>query len=420
MFGKAAQTRNPPASYPTHVYISKLRRICVVFMDKTIVSTRAYKFRIYPSKKQEILILEHLKISVDVWNMLLAKTKEKYEKERLFIKKSDLQLLVKKCGLFSQTAQVLSHRLYHSIEWKILAKKHGLKRGFPRFKKTGQIKTLIYPQAGFHLGQRLHVSPFGEVQIVQHRKINGQIKTLSIKRESSGKMFAIFNVIVEHQNSKEKSGSAVGVDLGVEKFAVLSDGSVIQNPKHFKKWQNRLSYYCHVCSRKLKGGSNRLKARLKIAKIHEKIANTRTDFLHKISNKLVSTYSLLSLEKLDSQKMAGRWLGKWINDAGWIKFAQMLCYKAESAGCRVVFVDPRNTSKLCSSCGTIVEKDLRTRIHNCQSCGLSIDRDLNASINILKRATLGSSESYACGDGSKTVSSQKQESQFLTVGSTNR
>ena len=137
---------------------------------------------------------------------------------------------------------------------------------------------------------------------------------------------------------------------------------------------------------------------LKIALVHEKIGNTRQDFLHKIANQLLSNYSFIALEKLASQEMAEKGHGKNINDAGWNMFANILDYKAEEAGSRVVFVNPRNTSRECSDCGALVNKELWERRHNCPSCGLSMDRDVNAAINILKRATEGTSGSNASGN----------------------
>ena len=150
-------------------------------------------------------------------------------------------------------------------------------------------------------------------------------------------------------------------------------------------------------SRKKKGSANRKKAKFKVALIHEKIANIRSDYLQKTANKLLADYSFIAMEKLESQTMAQHNFGKSIYDVSWDKFANILRYKAESAGTKLVFVNPKNTTKECSSCSNLVEKSLWERQHNCPSCGLSIDRDVNAAINILKRATVGQTGSNACG-----------------------
>ncbi len=138
---------------------------------------------------------------------------------------------------------------------------------------------------------------------------------------------------------------------------------------------------------------------MKVARIYEEVSNTRTDFLHKTSTKLVNDYSLIALEKLASKEMSEQNFGKQINDAGWNMFANMISYKAEEAGAVVEFVDARNTSQLCSRCGSRVQKELHERTHCCPHCGLTVDRDLNAAKNILMRATQGHCGSNASGDG---------------------
>lgn len=136
---------------------------------------------------------------------------------------------------------------------------------------------------------------------------------------------------------------------------------------------------------------------MKLARAYETLGNSRLDFLHKTSHNLVSQYSLISLENLNIKGMVQEKFGKQINDAGWGTLASMLCYKAENAGCKVVFVNPKGTTQECSRCGTVVPKTLADRVHNCPSCGLILDRDLNAAYNILKRCTVGHTEINACG-----------------------
>jgi len=364
---------------------------------------KSYRFRIYPSKKQEAMLIEHLRTSKDIWNFLLSKSKEKYEQEGKFYSKTELQRMVKGTLLYSQTAQAVSHRLYAAIRRKI-----DRKCGFPRFKSIERMKSLYYPQFGFALSEKLEVSPFGKITIVKHRQIDGKIRTLAIKRESTGKWFAIFCSESDASFQKENRGPAVGIDMGLEKFAVLSDGTIIKNPRHLKHKEIKLAS-CHKrLSKKKKGSRNRQKARLKLAIVHEKVANCRKDFLHKTANSLVSKYSMVAMEDLGSQEMSSKGHGKGINDAAWAMFASMIAYKAESAGCKIVLVDSRNTSQICSGCGGMVEKTLWERQHSCKGCGLDIDRDLNASINILKRATAGMAGSNACGNGT-IVPSLKQE-----------
>ena len=270
------------------------------------------------------------------------------------------------------------------------------------------MKSLVYPQAGFSLDKKLKVTPFGKINIKKHREIKGKIKTLTLKREPSGKWFVCFCVEQEKKQPRINTGKEIGIDLGLKDFATLSNGIKINNPKHFKKWENKLAFIQRRKDRKKKGSKNRKKANLKIAQLHEKIANCRKDFLHKLSTNFVNTYSLIALEKLQSQKMAEQNFGKSINDAGWGMFANMLCYKAEEAGSKAVFVDPKYTTQECNRCGTLSKKELCDRRHNCPSCGLSMDRDLNAAKVILKRATAGYAGCNACGVGT-IVPSMNQE-----------
>jgi putative transposase len=395
---------------------------------------KTYKFRIYPSKKQEMQMKDHLKTEKNLWNELLDANKKKYETEKRFLTTNEMHNIVKDKGLYSQTAQALSQRLENAL-WKMIKmKKQGKKCGFPRFKSIDRMKSLYYPQFGFKLDKKLSVTPFGEISIKQHREIKGKIKTLTLKRESSGKWFAVLCVVQERQEckesreskeqkstifdekqekyreqKKEKQENQIGVDLGLIRFATLSNGEIIENPKYYKKYEERLALLQRKLSKKEKGSKNREKAKHKVAVVYEKIANARLDFLHKISNKLVNSYSFIALEKLNSKEMSKRikgklHLGKHIIDAGWNKFTNMLCYKAEEAGCRVVFVEAKNTTQECSNCHRIVEKQLSDRIHHCPFCGLKIDRDLNSALNILIRATQGHCGSNACRDQASTLS----------------
>jgi len=377
---------------------------------------RLYKFRLYASKTQEKHICQHLEISRELWNYLLEKSKKKYETERRFFSKSELQLMAKGSRLYSQAAQAVCHRLHAAIRAKVIAKKLGRNYGFPRFKPMGRAKSIYYPQFGFHLESKLSVTPFGEIAIKKHREITGKIKTLAIKMEASGKLFAIFCVETEEAPARMNNGPRVGMDLGLKRFATLSDGMIIDNPRHLKKHEEKLAFLQKELSKKRKGGKNRQKAKLKVARAYEEVANARHDFLHKAANRLLSSYSLIALEELQAKEMVQKKFGKWINDAAWSMFSHILAYKAESAGCNVVFVNPEGTTQECSACGTQVPKTLQDRMHICPACGLTMDRDLNASINILNRATAGIAGSNACGDGSKEEPSWKQEAHAFRRG----
>jgi len=294
-------------------------------------------------------------------------------------------------------------------------KKKGVKRGFPRFKSIDRVKSLYYPQFGFKLGSRLDVAPFGSICIVRHREIEGRIKTLTLKRETSGKWFAIFTVEQSEPMAKENYNPQVGVDVGLTHFATFSDGLVIENPRYFKKHEQKLKFLHRKLSKRIKRSRNHWKARRRLSVAFEKVSNARSDFLHKLSTEIVRSYSFIALENLEIKKMSGKRFGKSIYDVSWGMFVRMLDYKAESAGCQVVLVNPKNTSKQCSCCGYLVEKNLSERVHMCPECGLVTDRDLNAAKNILAKATAGMAGSNAC-EVEEASSSVKQEAQGLSFG----
>ena len=373
---------------------------------------RAYAFRLYPSKTQQNELEHHLWTEKKLWNTLLEKTKKRYGEEGRFYSQRELQRMVKDSGLYSQSAQAIAHRLHRALQVKVRAKNRGQKWGFPRFKSFERMRSIYYPQSGFSLDEKLQVSQFGEISIVQHRAIKGKIKTLTLKREASGKWHAIFTVEQELQTPKTNKGPAVGLDLGLNRLATLSDGKIIQNPHHFRALEQKLAAAQRLLSRKHKGSHNRQKAAKNVALVHEKMADARKDYLHKSANWLLSNYSKIVMEDLRIDEMAQKGHGKGIHDASWGMLTNMLCYKAESAGSEIVFVDPKYTSQECSGCHSIVSKSLRERIHQCSSCGLVLDRDVNAAINILTRATAGMAGSNACGDEAIAPSLKQEAAPF--------
>jgi putative transposase len=231
----------------------------------------------------------------------------------------------------------------------------------------------------------------------------------------SGKWFACFSCKIESKPMFKRE-RAVGIDLGLKSFAVLSDGTSIENPCYYRLYERRLKSLQRRLSKKEKGTRNREKARILVARLHEKIMNRRTDFLHKTSRAITNTFETVYVEDLRIRNMIkNHHLAKSISDVGWGRFMQMLCYKEEESGGRVIFVDPRGTSQMCSGCGEIVPKSLSNRLHVCPYCELVLDRDVNASRNVLKIGrgppdykpveTMTSAQPFRAGQ----VSSMKQE-----------
>jgi putative transposase len=287
--------------------------------------------------------------------------------------------------IHSQVLQNIAKRIKDSYTNFYARRRIGLKAGLPRFKKYGRYKSITYPQFGFNIeGNKLNLSKIGNVRIRQHRELPEQIKTLTVKRMPSDKWYAFFSCIVEAQ-PKEKSFEDVGIDVGLNSYAVLSDGVRIRNPRFYRKEEKRLGLLQRGLSRKVRGSSNWVKAKTRVTRLDEKIGNRRTDFLHKASRKIADAYETVYVEDLKIGNLVkNHCLAKSISDAGWGSFISMIAYKAESAGGRLLKVDPRNTTQNCSQCGEHVKKSLSDRMHKCPRCGLKMDRDLNASKNILK------------------------------------
>ena len=215
-----------------------------------------------------------------------------------------------------------------------------------------------------------------------HREIKGKIKTLTIKRYAD-KWYAIFScegIVLDKIKPLEKK---IGIDVGLENFATLSNGEVIENPKFFRRNEKQLVKLQRRLSSKKKGSKNRQKAKLRVSRQHEKIFNQRNDFLHNQTAKIVRRFKIIAVEKLNVKGMVqNKYLAKSISDAGWSSFVQMLSYKVENTGGKVEQVNPRYTSQICSSCGNRQKMSLNKRNYKCL-CGLEMSRDLNASRNIL-------------------------------------
>lgn len=335
-----------------------------------------------------------------IYNTALAQRKEAWEREKRSVTRVEQQVWLKEAKktderlqeIYSQVAQEVLFRVERAFAAFFRRVKNGETPGYPRFKGRGRYKSITFTQFGEGKGAsfqdgKMRLSKIGPVKIRLHREIPGTIKTVTVKRDATGKWWAIFTAEIEIARPQAHTGPAVGLDAGLEKFAALSDGSIIENPRHLRKTEKRLKHAQRNFSRKKKGSRNREKARRKLAKLHVKVFSQRRDFLHKQSRRLVETYSLIAVEKLNIKGVVkNHRLAKSISDAGWGEFVAMLEYKAAEAGTKLVKVNPSGTSQECSRCGMDVPKELSERTHCCPHCGLTLDRDVNAARNILKKA----------------------------------
>jgi len=375
---------------------------------------RAYRFRLYPSKCQQALLDNGRVLAKQLWNSLLEYTKAEYDKTGKFPSSGALYKLTKHSGLYAQVAQNVARRLHTALRRIGQMRKLGKCAGFPRFKPVERVKSLHYPQDGFSIlaNGTLKVTPFGAICIRKHREINGRVKGLTLKREPSGKWFAIFTVEEERCVPRINRGDSIGVDLGLQRFATFSNGASITNPRFYQHAEVRLAMLQRALSQCKRGGKNLAKTKAKLARAFERVDNMRRDFLHKASRQLVETYSFVALEALAPSEMARQRFGKSILDASWAMFANFTCYKAVEAGCTIKFVNPQGTTKTCSACGNQQDVSLNQRTYCCPRCGLTRDRDVNAAINILAKATAGTAESHAWGDEAEALSMSQEASRL--------
>ena len=335
------------------------------------------KFRLYPSKTVEKRLEENLELCRWLYNRLLEELNKAKVEGRKVAQKDTQALIVKLkaqkselAQVYSKVLQMVNYQLWSNVRALAGAKRNGRKVGRLRF-KGGWFKTLNFNQSGFRFeGKRLVLSKIGAINVKLHRPLGGKVKGVIVKRTLSGKWYAVFQVENAPVIRLSETGKAIGLDMGVKNFLSDSDGRQIENPKFYEKSLVKLRVVHHVLSRKKKGSKNRVKARVRLARVHERLENQRNDFLHKLSRFYVDNYDVIAVENLNVKGMVkNHCLALRIHDASWSKFFQMLSYKAENAGRALVKVNPRGTS--------------REYKHG------NLDRDYNAALNILERGLSG-------------------------------
>ena len=348
---------------------------------------RAYKYRLYPSKEQKELIAKHIGSSRFVYNLALETKNTAYIGSKHNFSPFDLikQLpkLKKECAWLKE---VNSQSLQQSIQNMDIAFKLFFKgAGFPKFKSKHRGKqSFSIPQNVLVENNLLIIPKFKEgIDIVLHRPIKGTIKSATISVTATGKYFVSILVDTNTEiptKAPITENATIGIDLGIKDFAITSDGEVFENPKYLRKAQSKLKYVQRKYS-KHKG--KRTKQRL--ALLHEKVANKRKDFLHKVSTRLIRENQTIALETLAVSNMVKNHnLAQAISDASWSTFVTMLEYKADWCGKNILRIGRFSpSSKTCNNCGYInQELTLNDRSWTCPKCNSVLDRDVNAAINI--------------------------------------
>lgn len=365
-------------------------------MIRTI--NKAFQFRLYPTPEQEKTLASHFGQARFVYNFFLRKRIDYYAsnkgKEKQSLNYHDTAKMLTELKqqpdtiwLKESNSQSLQQSLRHLDNAYNHFFNHGFK--FPNFKKKSKKQSFSVPQH-FNINTKtklLHIPKLTPIRIILHREIEGIIKSITISKTPSGKYFASILCEIEKSIEPKKKGNQIGIDLGIKSFLVTSDNERVDAPKYLRKSEDKLKHFQQLLSRKIKGSNRRNKARIKVARIHEKIVNQRTDFLHKLSNRLVSENQSIFAEDLHVRGiMANHCLAKSVADSGWSEFVRQVKYKSEWNGVYFGQIDRFfPSSKRCNSCGWINESlTLKDREWTCRGCGEIVDRDFNASQNILQ------------------------------------
>jgi len=387
------------------------------------MSIRAYKFRLEPTSAQALGLDDVLSAHRWLYNECLDQRVQAWREFQVSASYYDQanwlwaeRRFNPRIGVLNySSSQATLRRVQRSFEnffRRVKENQEGKARrkpGFPRFKGVDQFKSFEFPSVGDGVGldgNRLRVQGIkGLVSIRKHRDEEGKTKTIRVKKEA-GHWFAILSCELPDVPLVPNGRPAVGVDVGLCSFLVDSEGNKTGNPRFLQKSLKELRRANRSLARKKLASRKRQEAKLRLQRIQARVADKRRDFLHKLANEVVGSHGLVAVERLNIQGMtrkrrkkeakqekgaqkqrkSTRTKRRNIHDASWGMFREMLRYKAASAGCEVIEVDPRGTSQDCSRCGTVVPKDETVRWHECPRCGLSLDRDHNAARNILLRA----------------------------------
>lgn len=375
---------------------------------------KAYEYRLYPNKEQQVLLAKHFGCNRFIYNWALALRKDLYESKGESISKYELNKKITelcKEEKYIWLKEVLTQSLQQSIQNLDTAfiKFFKEKKGFPKFKskKTHRYSYRIPQRVKIDFEKhKVYLPKIKWVNIRVNRQFTGKIKSATVKQVPSGKYFV--SILVEENSINKKQlpitfDKAVGIDLGIKDSCVLSDGTKVPNPKFLRSKEKRLKILQKRLSRKQKGSANRNKQRIKVAIQHEKISNCRKDFLHKLTTKLVkeSQFDTFCLETLGIQNMMkNHKLAKSISEVSWYQFKTLLEYKAGKEGKNVVSIGRfEPSSKLCTCGYKNNDLTLADREWTCPMCNTHHDRDILAANNIKRFALSKSNIESFSGSG---------------------
>ena len=360
---------------------------------------KSYKYRIYPNKKQEKQIQKTFGCCRFVYNQTLAHRKELYEKEKKSMSKFDCnnyknQVLKKEYKWLKEVDKFALENSVYNMDsaYQNFFKKHS---GYPKFKSKKDNRKSYKTNCTYtgkptievcFKNNKIKLPKLKWVKAKIHRDFEGKIKSAIISQVPSGKYFVSILVETEH-TPMESTGNMIGIDLGIKDLLITSDGEKFDNIRITKKYEDKLAKEQRKLSHKVIGSKNWNRQRIKVAKIHEKIHNTRIDNLHKISHKLISENQVIVSEDLAVSNMVKNHnLAKAIYDCGWSELTRQISYKSNWNNRQYVKIGRfTKSSQPCNVCGYIntETKNLSVRQWTCPQCGTVHDRDINAAINIL-------------------------------------
>ena len=361
---------------------------------------KGFKFRIYPNKTQQGQINRTLGCCRFVYNRFLSLRRDEWAKHRASVTYSQTSALLtelKRRKEYVWLNEADSMALQESLKNLERAYQNFFKKraNYPRFKskhvRCQSYRTRNQSKGIRIVGNKIKLPKIGEVKAKLSRGFGGKILNATVTRTASGKYYVSLCVEMDMDSLLGRNaGGMVGIDVGLKEFYTDSNGDSVANPKTLSEYERRLRREQRRLSRKQKGSSNRAKQRIRVAAVHEKIYNVRTDFLHKESTRLVSENQVIAIESLNVKGMVrNHHLAKAISDASWSRFFSMLEYKGFEHGCEIRRIGTfYPSSQTCSCCGyrNPLVRDLSVRDWTCPECGAHHDRDSNAAVNILDAA----------------------------------
>jgi len=356
---------------------------------------RTFKYRLYPTPEQEVVLNDILWAACWLYNRALEYRRKRWQESRHSV------------SVYEQQRQWSAWRneqpdenplrvLNASAGQRVLRRLDSAfreffkgKRGKPRFKRHDRFNSVEYTAGNGAAikGGWLRITGVGDIRVRWHRRLpDGSLKSIRILRKPSG-WYVCFAMEMPDSEPGPSSKPAVGIDVGIHHALALSDGTIIDSPKYLQQSLRKLRVLQRTVARRQKGSNRRRKAVRQLARQQEHIANQRRDWWHKVTTWLVQNYGTIVLEDLNlSFMLRNGSLARHAHDVGLGIFYELLDYKAIEAGVEIVTVNPAYTSQVCSECGCLVEKELSERVHDCPECGFTADRDVNAALNILFRS----------------------------------